>query len=320
MYSQEKINQMKQHIHNHGYATNYTEPTWYLVSTLVLYICVLYLIHIGKGIQWAWILLLALLNMRLFMIFHDMCHRSFYPTDERNTNTNGFNFQMASIIEVWASFSANYWNNIHSTHHGALGNINEYDGTRTVMISSEYEKLPDFAKRIYDIVRFPPIFFLLAPLYIYWINRVISMDWIYIIKYSVWLFLLFRLGSWKLLLSFLASQYIAGLFGLILFHLQHQVNDGFWGHINKKDTLKKENAYLSASTVLDIPWWLEYFTNGIEYHNIHHLDPGIPSYHTKRVYYELVNKGLLSDEKIGMSKAWESLWHTIYNERTGKYG
>ena len=319
MYSREGIDKIKSHIKTHAYAKNNIEPTFYLFSTLFLVFGLLFLIHRSKKYNVVLIILLALVFLRLFMIFHDMCHRSYYPTNERKDNKKGFNFEMAHLLEPFALFSPEYWNKIHSTHHSTMGNIDEYDGTRTVLISSEYNKLPDYQKVLYTILRFPPIFFLVAPIYIFWISRVLNGEWEFIAKYILLLLVLFRIGSWKLMLSFVAAQYIGSTIGLIIFHLQHQVNDGHWKSFNNKDPVARANADLQGSTVLTIPWFLEYFTNGIEYHNVHHIDPGVPSYNMKRTYYELVNKGWLKDEKVGYLKGWQSLWNTIYNEETGLY-
>jgi acyl-lipid omega-6 desaturase (Delta-12 desaturase) len=319
MYTQENIDQIKHYIKTRGYATNYAEPTWHLVTTLLLMFGLLYAIHITKGYSPGLILLLALIMMRLFMMFHDMCHRSFFPTDERAKNEKGFNFQIAALIEQWCLFSASYWNNTHSKHHGALGNLNEYDQTRSVLISSEYDKLPEYQKVLYQFIRFPPVFFLLAPIEIYWIERFIQGEWMYLTKYVLWLVILYKLGNWKLLLSYVAAQYLGGVLGLMMFHLQHQVNDGFWKRFDNKDPVLRANADLSGSTVLTIPWFLEYFSNGIEYHNIHHIDPGIPSYNMKRTYYGLVNRGLLKEDKVDYATEWTSLWNTLYDEKTEKY-
>lgn len=319
IYSQDEIDNIKTYIKHRGYANNYTEPTWHLVSTLTWMFGLLYAIHIANDFNMKLISLLALVLMRLFMIFHDMCHRSFFPTNERSKNIKGFNYQVASLIEQWCLFSAEYWNKTHSKHHGALGNIDEHDGTRTVIISSEYEKLHKHQKWVYKMIRFPPLFFLIVPIYVYWIGRIMQREWIYIAKYSAWLKFLYKIGSWKLMASFIFAQYLGGFVGVMMFHLQHQVNDGYWKHFNNTDKLARANADLNGSTVLTIPWFLEYFTNGIEYHNVHHIDPGVPSYNIKRIYYELVDNKLIPDEKVDYWKQFVSLWNTLYDEKTEKY-
>lgn len=320
MYTQENIDQIKDYIKTHGYATNYTEPTWHLVTTLLVMVGLLYAIHMTKGVGIvAFIVLLALVLVRLFIIYHDLCHCSFYPTDERKKHEKKFNFQIATFIEHLCLFSATYWNKTHSHHHGVLGNLNEFDQTRTVLISSEYDKLPEYKKVLYKIFRFPPLFFVLEPIEIYWISRFVNQEWMYIMKYSLWLFVLYKLGDWKLMLSFVVAQYVGGTLGLMLFHLQHQVNDGFWKPFDNQDPLMRANADLQGSTVLTIPWFLKYFTVGIEYHNIHHIDPGIPCYKLERTYYGLVNRGLLKEDKVDYATEWESLWNTLYDKNTEKY-
>lgn len=265
------------------------------------------------------IFLLILSVMRLFMIFHDLVHKSYFPTDERKTGTKGLNFFVAFFVDFLCAFQREAWENTHTTHHKAHGNMSEYDGTRTVLTSTEYEKLPGWQKTVYDYVRNPFVFFTLSPIYIYWITKVVRFEYMYLLKYSVFLFLLYKVGSWKLMGAFLFAQYIAGMVGLVLFHLQHQVNVWYWKPFDTADKLSKDNAELLGASVLTIPPWLEYFTNGIEYHNVHHLDPGIPGYKTKKCYYELVGQGLIPDNKIGYEQMFKSLFHVLYNEKTQRY-
>jgi omega-6 fatty acid desaturase (delta-12 desaturase) len=319
-YSEEKIAEIKDYIKKHGYATNFIEPSFYLLTTVFIFFLLLYLIHITKNYNPIFILLLSLIILRLFMIFHDMGHKSFFPTDERKNNYKGFKLYIARCIDQWLFFPADYWSDGHSNHHKAHGNMNEYDSTRTVLKSSEYDNLDPIMKILYGVSRFPVLFFfLLCPIYVYWISPIINGNWLYLIKYILWLFILFKIGSWKLLLSFLIAQYITGVIGLMLFHLQHQVNIGYWKKFDISDKLSKDNAELLGASVQKIPFWLEYFTNGIEYHNIHHLDPGIPSYTMKQIYYELLKNGLSPDEKIGYLQEFESLGYTIFNEKTQRY-
>jgi len=321
LYSEKHISTIKDYIKTHCYASDNTTPTFNLFITLLLLFINLYLIHKTSNYYLLFILIifLSLVMMRLFMIFHDLCHKSFFPTNERKEHKKGFNMLVANIINVFCLFDANHWESLHSTHHKVHGNINEYDGTRSVLTSSEYDKLSKNKQLLYDIFRTPIIFFLLTPIYIFWVNKIINGDIIYMIKYLLLLYILYKIGSTKLLVSFLIAQYIDAVFGIIMFHLQHQVNVGYWKPIDKNDKLSKDNAELLGASVVKIPWFLEYFTNGIEYHNIHHLDPGIPSYNMKKCYYELVNLGLIPDNKIGYNQSFTSLFHTIFNEKTQLY-
>jgi len=320
-YTESDITKIRSHIDTHCHADSNFEPALYFSIAVISIFVVLYLIHITTQ-PWmisVLVILLSLATMRMFIIFHDLVHKSYFPSDERKTGTKGLNFGLAFFVDFLCAFQRESWENTHSTHHKAHGNMNEYDGTRTVLTSTEYAELPEWQKTVYDYGRNPFIFFTLAPIYIYWISKFLNFEYIYILKYSVFLFLLYKVGSWKLMGSFVLAQYIAGLFGLVLFHLQHQVNVGYWKSFDTADKLTKDNAELLGASVLTIPSWLEYSTNGIEYHNVHHLDPGIPGYKTKKCYYELVDQGLIPDNKIGYEQMFKSLFHVLYNEQTQRY-
>lgn len=319
IYGEEKIKKIRDYISKNYYAKDFIQPIFYLLTTLLIMFLCLYIIHISKGYNIFLILLLSLIMMRLFMIFHDMCHKSFFPSDERSTKQIGINFKTARLIDFLCLFQAERWSETHSAHHHAHGNMNLVDGTRTVYTTTEYNKLTEKEKRMYDIIRNPLFFFFIAPIRIYWIGRIMYFDILYIVKYLLFLVLLYFIGSYKLLFSYLIAQYIAGILGLMLFHLQHQVNIGYWKKIDENDKLSKENAELLGSSVLKIPPILSYFSNGIEYHNVHHLDPGVPSYNIRRCYEDLVLRQLLVDDKVSYSQSLKSLFHTMYNEDKKKY-
>jgi omega-6 fatty acid desaturase (delta-12 desaturase) len=250
---------------------------------------------------------------KTFIIFHDLNHGSFYPKSENLNN------KVAKCIDIFALYSASKWKHIHSIHHFVHGNLLLTDETRTVFTTSEYNNLSLQKKKAYDILRNPFIFFSILPLYVFWINKFLDKEYIFISKYISFLFLLFKIGSNKLMFSFLTAHYIAGFMGVMFFHLQHQVNIGFLKPFDKTNTLIKNNADIIGSSVLTIPLCLEYITGGIEYHNIHHLDSLVPGYNMKKCYNDAHAQKLLKDTKVGYMQMFKSLFHVIYNEETGRY-
>jgi omega-6 fatty acid desaturase (delta-12 desaturase) len=322
-YSAEDIKNIRNVIHQYR-ATDFVQPTFYLLTNIACILAVLVVIH---KLSWkkqktylvCSIVLLALFLLRMFMMFHDLCHKSFFPTKERETGAQGLNFFIAQTIEGFNLFTASHWNKIHSAHHSAHGNMNVYDNTRTVFTSSEYNNLPQWKQVLYDVFRNPILFFMLGPFYIFWICKFMNQEWSMLIKYAICLGILYRVGSFKLVFAFFIAQYIAGIMGVMLFHLQHQVNVGYWKRFPETDTLSKDNAELRGASVLKIPWILDFFTNGIEYHNVHHLNPGVPSYRIRACYEDLVGRGMIPDNKIGYLQSFKSLFHVIYNEKNQRY-
>lgn len=321
MYTSSEIAKIKKVIRENWYAKDNLRPTIHLVTTVVSIFLLLFLINKTNNyaILGIYLMVLVLCMMRMFMIFHDLTHRSYFPSDERKTGKDGINMCIARCVDVLCSYSANTWKTIHSEHHRVHGNLSELDETRTVFTSSRYNALPEYQKVLYDIIRFPPIFFLLAPIHIFWINKFFNKEWDYIIKYFILMSGIYYYGSWKLVGFYLGATYIAAIFGIMLFHLQHQVNVGYWKPFDNKNEVSKANAELYGASVLQIPCVVDFFTFGIEYHNVHHLDAGIPGYNTKDCYYDLVKKGLIPDNKIGYLQSIKSLMHTIYDEETELY-
>lgn len=319
-YSAEDVKKIKS-VAKQYHATEFASPLFYLFANIICILAILYMIRSRKQKipLFVSIFIMAFFLVRFFIMFHDMGHKSFFPSTERETKEYGVNFFAAQCIEGVNLFKASYWMSVHGAHHKALGNMNIYDDARTVMTLSEYEKLPKYQQVLYDTFRNPFLFFTIAPLYIYWISRFVNHEWMMLLKYTIFLILLYKVGSYKLLFAFITAQYIGGIIGLMLFHLQHQVNVGFWKRFPEYDELSKDNAELRGSSVLKIPWGLDFFTNGIEYHNVHHIDPGVPSYKIKACYYDLVNRGLIPDRKVGYLQAFKSLFHVIYNEKTQRY-
>lgn len=82
---------------------------------------------------------------------------------------------------------------------------------------------------------------------------------------------LLGVSAWKMWVS----VYCTDLIGTALFHLQHSVNVPYR---QRKEQWDFTRAALEGSTFLQVPFMLRPFTNGIEYHHIHHLNTNIPSY------------------------------------------
>lgn len=90
--------------------------------------------------------------------------------------------------------------------------------------------------------------------------------------------------------------YLTNLFGTMLFHLQHSVN---LPYRQRGENWNFIRAALQGSTFLDIPYLLKPFTNGIEYHHIHHLNTNVASY----MISDCHNSFMSSDQKkVGWEK------------------
>jgi len=302
-------------------ANNFIVPILHLLLTFLLIFFCLNEINKTKNIKiiGALIILLSLVLIRLFVMFHDMVHKSYFPSNEREDKTDGINFYTSLLLQPFILFSSYEWNKGHSQHHLAHGNSNEYDKTKTVISMSDYDKLPYLLKVLYDIFRIPFLFFPLITSYIFFIGNLIVVDFQFLFILSIFTYLLYHFGKKKLVYSFFISMYLAGLVGLMLFHLQHQVNIGYYQPFDNDNYVEKKNADLKGASVLEIPYLLKFFTFGIEYHNVHHFNPGIPGYNMRKCHEELVNRGLIEDNKVSYIQSIKSLFHSYYDDKTNRY-
>ena len=55
------------------------------------------------------------------------------------------------------------------------------------------------------------------------------------------------------------------------------------------------DSALLGSSFIQIPFWLKYFTDGIEYHYIHHINSKIPNYNLHAYHEEVINKNDMYD-------------------------
>jgi omega-6 fatty acid desaturase (delta-12 desaturase) len=304
-------------------ANDYKKPILLLIGNFVILGILIYILYLSTTsyeylpISFSITILISLFIARNFMCFHDLCHSSFFPSNERKEKSIGINAYIAYIFDFIFGYPAKKWKDGHSEHHKVHGNIDEYDAARTFLNSDEYNKLSDTHKKIYDVIRNPFIFFIFGQIYIFYISHITSFNIFYIVKLIIFLFLIKTIFNVETMIFLIIAYYIGYIFGTMLFHLQHAINEPYWKKITNYN--EKMNAELNDSSVLKIPNFLKIFTNGIEYHNVHHVNPGVPCYNIQRCYEELIEKNLLKNKEVGFSEMVESLGYTIYDIELDKY-
>lgn len=300
-------------------AKDYLQPSILMISNILILLGCIFALNSLKNTKFIvpMIIITGLIIARNFMVFHDLCHANYFPSNERKTDTIGINKNIGYLLDFIYCYPANVWIKTHTSHHKVHGNIDEHDEARTLITSDEYLKQPYLLRRLYDILRHPIFFYIIAPLYVFFIRRIIDGDIIFLIKFGIFFYLIKLFTNIKTAILVFISYYIAGIFGVILFHLQHSMNEPSWSkHFTQND---KDNAELNGSSVLKIPFLLKPFTNGIEYHNVHHINPGVPSYNIKKCYEELRKKKLLHNKEYSLMEMFEGLSHTLYDSKKDKY-
>jgi len=90
--------------------------------------------------------------------------------------------------------------------------------------------------------------------------------------------------------------------------------------VSNKEWSYKDSG-LVGSSFIQIPYFLKYFTMGIEYHHIHHMNAKIPGYNLHKYHEEVISKSNMFDNvvKLSMTDCYNNLWLVLYDEDKKRY-
>lgn len=267
--------------------------SWQLINTLVPYAVVWYLMVQSLKISYALTLSLAviasLLLVRIFIIFHDCGHGSFF----KSQNANRF---WGLITGILAFTPSSYWWREHAQHHASAGNLDDRGvGDIWTLTVQEYLKSPLWTRIKYRFARNPLCLFIIGPSFLFlFIHRFSDKK---TTKQGVQSVLMTNIGILAVgaLLSSLigVKEYIAiqlpvvmmaASAGVWLFYVQHQFEGVYWERDPKWDYVDEA---LKGSSFYKLPRVLQWFTGNIGFHHIHHLSPRIPNYYLEKCYNEI---------------------------------
>ncbi len=273
----------------------YQEPStwralWQIINTVVPYAGVWYLMHVCLAISWWLVGPLAVLAggllVRVFIIFHDCGHGSFFKSRRAN-DLVGF---LAGILTFTPYY---HWRWEHAIHHSSSGHLDKR-GTGDVwtMTVQEYLESSRWKKFSYRLARNPIMLFVIAPLYLFAFQQrfpsskasrrerhsVHAMN-LCIVGMMLSLGLVF--GFKNYLLIQLVILMVAGGAGVWLFYVQHQFEGVYWERGENWDFVA---AALQGSSFYKLPRILQWFSGNIGFHHIHHLSPRIPNYNLEKCH------------------------------------
>jgi omega-6 fatty acid desaturase (delta-12 desaturase) len=227
--------------------------------------------------------------VRVFILFHDCCHGSFFASRRANTILG-----YASGILTFTPFAD--WRYAHNLHHATAGNLDRRGvGDIRTMTTAEYLAAPLRKRLAYRIYRNP--FVLFGPgaaLLFLFFQRFTTKGAGKRERRSVFLTnvaLLAVVGTASVTIGFqtylliqLPVILIAGSLGLWLFYIQHQFESVYWAHNESWDPMK---VALEGSSYFKLPKILQWFTGNIGLHHIHHVRPTIPNYNLQQCYDDM---------------------------------
>ena len=295
---------------------------WQICNSVIPYFIVWYLmvqsLHISYLITFFLTLIGSGLLVRIFIIFHDCGHGSYFKSKKAN--------DIVGIICVIIAYTPYYkCHSQHSEHHATTVNLDKRgNGDVWIMTVNEYLNSSKWKRFFYRAFRNPFIMFTLGPLFMILVQNRFSKKYMtpkerWNIYFTNIVLLLMATGMSLLigLKAYLLIQVpliiIAHTIGLWLFYIQHQFEDVSWDRTGSWDY---KTAAIEGSSFLKLPVILQWFTGNIGFHHVHHLSPRIPNYNLARCQYE---NDLFKDVKpITLLSTFKALNLSLWDEANGQ--
>lgn len=265
--------------------------------------------------------------IRIFIIFHDCCHQSFF----KNRKLNSI---VGTITGIITMFPYEKWKHDHSIHHATSSNLNKRGtGDIWIMTVDEYVAASFWERLSYRLYRNPIVMFGLGPIYLYLIsNRLNHSDAnkkerinTYLTNLSIisiYAFMCWAIGWQAFLLVQLPILFIAGSLGIWLFYVQHQFEDSYFEDAENWNYVK---AAIDGSSYYKLPKILQWITGNIGFHHVHHLSPKVPNYHLEKVHDSTLELQKATTITIGSSlkalrfRLWDSTNKTFISFKEIKH-
>ena len=295
---------------------------WQIIDSIVPYLGILVLMYFSMRFSY-WITLAltpfaAGFLIRVFIIFHDCGHGSFF----KSKKANHFWGVVSGILTMTPYYS---WRQRHAMHHATSGDLDRRGvGDVWTMTVKEYMEASRSMRFKYRFYRNPIVLHFLGPLQILLIqnrrvpkdatkkerNSILGTDLALLL---VVLAAIFTIGLKAYLLIQIPVYMIGTAFGIWLFYVQHQFEGVYWERHENWDFIA---ASLDGSSYYELPKVVQWFSGNIGFHHIHHLNARIPNYYLEKCHDEIVH--LRPIKSVRFWRSLKSLQFRLWDEDANK--
>ncbi len=256
-----------------------------LADSVLPYLALLVAMYFALSISFWLTLALAVpaagFLVRIFIIFHDCGHGSFFRSGRANRIV-GF------LTGVMVFTPSGSWHRKHAKHHATAGDLDRRGvGDVLTLTVREYRALPRWRRLAYRLYRHPAVLLGLGPTYTFFIEHRIwgprdsAPERWSTIRTNLALAAIVTLAcltiGWRAYLMIqLPVMIIAGTAGVWLFYVQHQFDGTYWERHDKWDRVRQA---IAGSSFYKLPPILQWFSGNIGFHHVHHLSSRIPNYY-----------------------------------------
>jgi omega-6 fatty acid desaturase (delta-12 desaturase) len=232
------------------------------------------------------IFIASLFLVRIFILFHDCVHGSFFSSQRAN--------RIIGYISGIVTFTPfNYWQSNHLVHHATYADLDHRGvGDIWTLTVAEYQAASKRERLGYRLFRNPLVFLGIGPGYTFLITQRLLHQWdgrherfsVVMVNLAIALILLAAsqtIGLGTYLVIQLPILLLAGAMGVWLFYVQHQFAGVYW---SRHADWEPVTAALKGCSYYKLPGLLQWFTASIGLHHVHHVLPRIPNYRLQQCY------------------------------------
>jgi len=311
----------------HTVVARYARPVlwrslWQLASSLALYGAIWYGAYRALAVSY-WLSLACIVPaagvlVRIFIIFHDCGHGSFFRS-RRACDAVGV------VLGLLVFTPYVQWSRAHAAHHATVGDLDRRGrGDVWTMTIEEYRAAPRWKRALYRLIRNPLFLFGLGSLSQFLLLQRFQMNPrdrrnaisvfatdLALAGFVTGLCLLVGVRAW--LLIQLPVMFLAAAAGVWLFYVQHQFDGVYWTRHAGWDY---RTVALKGSSFYRLPRVLQWFTGSIGFHHVHHLSPRIPNYRLAACHRE--NPMFSEAPVLTLRTSLRSLSLALYDEAAGR--
>ena len=264
---------------------------WQIANSVLPYLGLWYLMYLCLPVSYWLILPLAVLAggfmVRIFIIFHDCGHGSFFKSRAAN--------DFVGFITGVLTFTPYYhWRWEHAVHHSSSGDLDRRGmGDVWTLTVREYLESSRWKRFAYRLARNPLVLFVFAPVFLFLIwqrmpkteanlRERMSVYWTNLVLLLIAGGMSYAFGFKAYVLIQLLVMAVGGSVGVWMFYVQHQFEGVYWERNQKWDYV---TAALQGSSFYKLPRVLQWFSGNIGFHHIHHLSSRIPNYNLEKCHY-----------------------------------
>ncbi|HDR7589285.1 fatty acid desaturase [Bacillus mycoides] len=299
------------------------KSVWQIINTVVPFIILWYLAYKSLSVSYWLALVPAVLAAgfmtRIFIIFHDCTHHSFFKSRRVNRI-------VGTCMGVLTLFPFDQWGHEHSVHHATSGNLDKRGtGDIWTLTVNEYLAAPFRLRLAYRLYRNPLVMFGLGPIYVFLLkNRFnrkgarkkerMNTYLTNVLIVALVGLLCWTLGWQSFLLVHGSIFLIAGSIGIWLFYVQHTFEDSYFEEDKEWEYVK---AAVEGSSFYKLPKILQFLTGNIGFHHVHHLSPRVPNYKLEEAHNNTLP--LKNVPTITLATSLRSLRFRLWDEQNNNF-